>query len=99
LGVESYLVGILVCYTQIVDDNHQIWEDWVYILHRLGIGDLIASLLESSGSLTMLGAQLVYIGQPILNLILPADQINALVGLLEDEEQRRTFITFLRQEN
>ena len=49
-----------------MDANHHIWRVWANQLHMWGVNDLVATLLEALGPLTILGAQLVYIGQPLL---------------------------------
>ena len=77
--------------------NHHIWRVWAYTLHRWGLEDLVATLLEASGSMAMLGAQVVYLGQPLLYSVLPAGHLEALVGLLEDRQQAVDFVTFLRK--
>jgi hypothetical protein len=78
-------------------DRH-IWLGWAQKLHSWGLGDWIASILESFGPLTWLGAQLVYLGQPLLGQMGPKNQIQALANLLEDPESARTFIGMLREE-
>lgn len=78
-------------------DRH-IWLGWAQKLHSWGLGEWTASLLENSGPLTWLGAQVVYIGQPLLSQAAPNGQIRALVELLEDPESTKTFIGILRED-
>ncbi len=66
-------------------------------LHRWGLQNLVALLLEGLGPLTILGAQVVYIGKPMLQGILPADHIQALSDLLEDGDQAARFVAYLRE--
>ena len=77
--------------------NRHIWRIWVDSLHRWGLQNLIASLLEGLGPLTVLGAQFVYIGKPVLNGVLPADHLQALSELLEDRDQAQSFVAILRE--
>jgi hypothetical protein len=78
-------------------DRH-IWLGWAQKLHSWGLGDWIASLLEGFGSLTWLGAQLVYIGQPLLSQAATKNQLQALVELLENPDDTKAFINMLREE-
>lgn len=77
--------------------NHYIWQVWANTLHRWGLEELVATLLEASGSLAWLGAQVVYLGQPLLDDLLPEGHLDALVGLLEDRQQAIEFVTFLKE--
>lgn len=81
-----------------MDINHHIWRDWANALHRWGIQNLVASFLDAAGPLTLIGAQVIYIGQPILRGILPSGHISALTSLLEDDSQRDAFVIFLLEE-
>lgn len=58
---------------------------------------MAASFLEALGPLTVFGAQAIYLGQPLLNSILPRDRIQALADLLEDSDQVKDFAAFLRE--
>lgn len=73
-------------------------KDWVQFLQRKGLDGLVAALLEAAGPLTLLLAQGIYLGQPFLGQLLPVGQWEVLAHLLEDREESRTFISFLRQE-
>jgi hypothetical protein len=80
-----------------MDANLPFWRDWAAILHRWGMRDMAASFLEALGPLTVFGAQAIYLGQPLLNSILPRDRIQALADLLEDSDQVKDFAAFLRE--
>lgn len=88
-----------MCYTHIMDANHHIWRVWADQLHMWGVTDLVATLLEALGPLTALGAQLVYIGQPLLNWGTPDIHLDALAHLLEDSVETRAFVDFLREKS
>ena len=75
----------------------QIWQIWANFLQRWGIECWVAALLEAAGPITILGAQMVYISQPLLNHTVPEDHLDALVRLLEDTKQARDFAEFLRE--
>jgi hypothetical protein len=81
-----------------MDTNHHIWRVWADALHRWGLQNLVASFLEATGPLTLIGAQVLYIGQPILRGILPAGHFSALTSLLENDGQRDEFVIYLLEE-
>lgn len=81
-----------------MDTNHHIWRVWTISLHRWGLQNLVASFLEAAGPLAMIGAQVVYVSQPILDSIVPAGHLRALAGVLEDDSQRHAFVACLREE-
>lgn len=78
-------------------DRH-IWQGWAQKLHSWGLGDWTATVLESAGPLTWLGAQIVYLGQPLLKQAALDNHVQALVKLLENPESAETFISMLREE-
>lgn len=74
-----------------------LWSEWAHFLRRMGLDGLAAALLEGAGPLTMLLAQCIYAGQPLVN----AEQANrwqALAQMLENPQAGQAFATFLRQE-
>jgi len=73
------------------------WSAWVRFLHRWGIGEPFATLLETSGPLKILFAQLVYLGQPLLSGG-SSQKWQAFASLLENESESRSFAAFIRQE-
>ncbi len=82
-----------------MDDNRQMWQVWAQNLHRWGMRDFVATLLEAAGPLTILGAQAIYLGQPFVDGLPARSQLKALAGLLEDTNQTKAFIDFLREAN
>jgi hypothetical protein len=80
-----------------VESNAQIWRDWANALHRWGLTNFAATLLEALGPLNLFGAQMVYLTQPVLTTFVPADHLDALADLLEDSQTTQSFITVLRQ--
>lgn len=79
-------------------DDHTIWAAWASRLQDWGLGSFAAAMLESAGPLKLLGAQLVYIGQPTLNGLLPNEQLSALANLLENDVYSSSFVKILREE-
>lgn len=86
-----------LCYTVIMDINHHIWRVWIQHLHRWGLQDWVASVLETAGSLTIVGAQLIYIFQPVMAPVVPKTHLDTLAEMLEDKSQVTDFITCLRE--
>ena len=77
--------------------DHPFWEIWTKTLRRWGMHALAASLLEAAGPLTTLGAQMVYLSQPVLNSIFPRSHVDALATMLDDPTETQQFIVFLRE--
>lgn len=80
-----------------MNSDQHIWRSWVKSIHRWGVQDLVAVLLDAAGPFTMLGAQIVYIGQPAFKQLFPEQQIIALAELLEDTSYTREFVSMLRE--
>ncbi len=78
-------------------DQH-IWQGWARTLQQWGVNDWMASLLEAIGPLSVLGANMVYLSQPVLHNIFPDDQLVALAQMLEDPIQTEAFTNILREE-
>ena len=86
-----------LCYTVPMDTDQQLWRVWIKMLSRWGVQDWVASLLEAAGPLTILGAQMVYVTQPLLNVALPENHLHAAARLLEEPIRTRAFIELLRE--
>ena len=82
-----------------MDANHQIWRVWAGKLHMWGVDDIAATLLEVLGPLNTLGAQFVYIGQPLLNGGTPDAHLVALAHMLENSAETQAFVNYLREKN
>jgi hypothetical protein len=76
--------------------QHAIWTQWADSLNKWGMEGFAAWALEAGAPLGLLGAQLIYIGQPLLSPFLPVEHTSALAGLLEDHTEARAFINFLK---
>lgn len=80
-----------------VQSKHHIWETWAKKLHRWGLEEFAAWLLEATGPVNLIGAQVVYLGQPVLEPLLPAGHVQALAHILEQPEETQAFVDFLRR--
>jgi hypothetical protein len=74
------------------------WPVWMDTLHRLGLEGFAAWLLDAGGPINILGAQLLYIGQPFVtsSTTIASDGILALANLLEQEDESRAFAALLK---
>ncbi|MFQ5616301.1 MAG: hypothetical protein ACE5GO_07560 [Anaerolineales bacterium] len=79
-------------------DEHPIWQTWAGFLHRWGLQDFMAWLLEAIEPINLLGAQLVYIGEPLLDVFVPDGHTKALAQLLEEPKETQAFVKFLKEE-
>lgn len=92
-----------LCYTHIkmqtdsLVETRSPWLAWGEFLRRRGLEGLAAWALEAAGPLTVLGAQALYLGGPLLRPVLSKSQIDALAGLLEDPEEILAFTAYLRE--
>lgn len=82
-----------------MSSDRQIWQLWACNLHRWGLAEWIASLLEAAGPLNLIVAQLVYLAQPLAYNALPEDHWQALTEMLEDKNKAQNFAALLREDN
>jgi hypothetical protein len=66
-------------------------------VHAWGLEDLAAAALEATGPLHLAAAQLLYLGQPLLAGLVPADRLDALARWLEDPEAASALAGRLRE--
>jgi|GEM_PF-339059 len=91
-----------LCYTRIkmqteaLPEARTSWPTWAEFLRRRGLENLAAWALEAADPLTMLCAQALYLGGPLLRPAFSNGQIDALAGLLEDHSEALAFVAFLR---
>lgn len=78
-------------------EDRKIWKVWAKGLQRWGIRDLVATFLEAIGPISILGAQVVYLGQPFIRSLVSEGTISALTQLLEDPDEAKEFSQYLRQ--
>jgi len=70
------------------------WNKWADTFSHFGIEGFVAWLLEIGEPLMLVGAQMLYFGQPLLG----HNRIISLANFLEDKEETRAFVAFLRKE-
>jgi hypothetical protein len=83
--------------TDSLPEGRASWATWAEFLHRHGLESLAAWALEAAHPLTVLGAQAIYLGSPLLHPAFSNGQIEALAGLLEDHNEALAFVAFLRE--
>jgi hypothetical protein len=92
-----------MCYTHFkmqmdaVSEARASWPGWAEFLHRFGLENLTAWVIEAAGPLTVLGAQALYLGGPLLRPALSSGFVEALAGLLEDHTEAQAFAAYLRE--
>jgi hypothetical protein len=70
------------------------WSQWAETLRRFKMEGLASWMLEAGSPLAMIGAQMLYIGQPFLG----GESLNALARMLEHESESQAFARYLRGE-
>ena len=79
--------------------DRSFWPEWAHFLHRWGLSDLAALLLDAAGPLNILLAQAVHAGRPFFGRNSPDERMQALASLFENQEESRSFAAFLREES
>jgi hypothetical protein len=75
--------------------NHHIWDMWVEQVHRWGVADISASVLQESSGFHVLIAQFLHISEPLINTYLSRNNIDALISIFENPEDSRYVISRL----
>lgn len=78
-------------------ENQPTWDGWASKLQKWGMKEATASLLEHAGSLSILAAQLMYIGQPLFSGAVSSRLLSNIAQVLENPSQRQAFISYLRE--
>jgi len=86
-----------LCYTFIMDSKQHIWQIWAENLHRWGLKDIVAVLLEAGGPLNLVFAQGLYLIQPLFTTSVSKKNLETLAEVLESTEETHLFVTFLRE--
>jgi hypothetical protein len=81
-----------------MDSKQQIWQIWARNLHRWGLREPAAAILEVSGPLNLVLAQGLYLIQPLFSAPVSRTHLGALAGTLENSEDTQMFVTYLREE-
>jgi len=80
-----------------MNENQSIWINWSRAFRQWGISEGVASVLEGSGSLSLLAAQILYLSQPLLSGVITARSLQAFAQILENPAEKRAFVSFLRE--
>ena len=81
-----------------VSDARASWPGWADFLRRRGLESVAAWALDAAGPLTVIGAQALYLGGPLLRPVISNSFLEALAGLLEDHNEAQEFAAYLREE-
>jgi hypothetical protein len=84
-----------VCYTDDMPER-AIWSSWAQFLQRWGVSEPVATFLDALGPLSIILAQLIYLGEPLLGR--SPLHTRSLAHMLEDQERVRQFSAYLREE-
>jgi hypothetical protein len=82
-----------------MDADQKVWENWAELLTRKGFGNTVLELLDFIEPIGIFGAQLLYVFQPVINLIYPKNNSTSLAHLLEDSQRLQLFKEILRHED
>jgi hypothetical protein len=88
---------MILCYTLNMGENRQIWVSWARTLHRWGVNELVAFMLESAGALNVMLAQVMYLSQPLLSGAVTSGSLQKLAQVLENPAMRMEFVSFLKE--
>jgi len=94
----NHTAAINLCYTDAMPSDRSYWPEWARFLHRLGISELAATLLEAAGPVHLILANLVYAGQPWISQVISGERAQALASLFEDQIESKSFAAFIREE-
>jgi len=72
------------------------WHKLSSNLHRWGLHHVTAALIEALGPLSLVGAQVMYLSEPVISTFIPAQTASDLASILEDPEETRSFVEALR---
>jgi hypothetical protein len=76
--------------------NQENREKWIQALYKLRLQTFAAAFLEALGPVNLLGAQLVYLSQPILSPFISQEMSQDFARILEDPSETEEFIKALR---
>lgn len=79
-------------------EHRDYWSSWASFLRRYRLEGIATWALESLAPLTVLAAQLLYAGKPLLGSSPPGSGVLSLAHMLEDAQESRAFLDYLQQE-
>lgn len=90
-----FYTNLKICYTFHMQPETY-WSQWAGFLKKWGMDSFAAWLLEAGAPLAPVGAQLLYMGQPLFGRSTRAD-IGALAIMLESDQKTQGFVDFLKE--
>jgi hypothetical protein len=78
-----------------MDSTRAYWPTWMDSLRSHNLDKIAIWLLEAAGPLTLVTAQLLYLGQPLASPQ-TGTRLQALAQLLEQESEARAFAALLK---
>ncbi|MEJ2759036.1 MAG: hypothetical protein P8046_11195 [Anaerolineales bacterium] len=78
--------------------HYEILQGWAGRLQRWRVHQLAAVLLEAFGPLNVVGAQLVYLSQPVLGSIVAQEKLYTLAEWLEEPIKTKKFYRTLGED-
>ena len=78
-------------------ENASIWQIWAENLHRWHLHSFAIWFLDSFSPVHLVGAQFVFISQPLLETFIPNGQLKVLASILEQPTQAQAFANYLRE--
>ncbi|HEY3344208.1 MAG TPA: hypothetical protein VGJ97_04740 [Anaerolineaceae bacterium] len=78
--------------------NHTYWAAWARFLQQRGLAVFAARLIEATGPLAFVGAQAIYLGQPLFGPPGNGSGLQAMAEMLENRTELQDFAAFLREE-
>ena len=79
-------------------EDRQVWRVWARTLQAWGLKSFAAWLLEATRPLHVVGAQLVYVGQPLLGVFFSHDHVRSLAEILEQPEETKALVLYLQED-
>ncbi len=76
-----------------MQSSREFWRRWAESLRKYQMQNMVASLLEATSPLALVGAQVIYFGGGFIR----NDQLTALATMLEDENEARAFASYLHE--
>jgi len=73
-----------------------VWSGWIAELKSRGYASFAASLMDAFKPISFIAAQVVYVGSPLLNLMISPGSMNAAAELLENDNKYNNFLCQLK---
>jgi len=80
-----------------VNTDQQIWHVWAGNLQRWGLKGWATTVIETTGPLNVVGAQILYLIQPWIRHSNINEHLEAFIRILEDKGHAREFLDYLEE--